>query len=231
MFSSDYYSAPQIVIDVKRKLPHIELAATPQVLNLMPADDDDRDVEQALVLRQPAMATTLAPVDSREVVRCDRCQLVQFRTTNNLCRRCRTCLDPEEVVAPPPIAIPSAPPAPRPPHMQVALAIRMLRQRGGLSQRQLAARMNVPRTYVSKIENEKATPTLSSLERLARALEVQVPDLLKGGVRSKEDEIRDLMADDFIAEIVPFVSRLNGMQWANILGEVRNLTLNPRRSS
>ena len=30
----------------------------------------------------------------------------------------------------------------------------------------------MPRTYVSKIENEKATPTLSSLERLAKALEV-----------------------------------------------------------
>ena len=28
-------------------------------------------------------------------------------------------------------------------------------------------RMGVPRTYVSKIENEKATPTLSSLARLA----------------------------------------------------------------
>src|SRR5207253_3231456 len=30
------------------------------------------------------MATTLAPVDSREVVRCDRCLLVQFRTSNDL---------------------------------------------------------------------------------------------------------------------------------------------------
>jgi len=191
---------------------------------------EDRS-NNALVLRQPGMATTLAPVDSREVLRCDRCNLVQFRTNNNLCRRCRTSLDPEEIVAPPPVVIPAAPPMPRPPHMQVALAIRMLRHRGGLSQRQLAARMNVPRTYVSKIENEKATPTLSSLERLARALEVQVPDLLKGGVRSHEDEIRDLMADDFIAEIVPFVSRLNGMQWASILGQVRDLTVNPRRSS
>jgi transcriptional regulator with XRE-family HTH domain len=107
----------------------------------------------------------------------------------------------------------------------------MLRQRGGMSQRQLAARMNVPRTYVSKIENEKATPTLSSLERLARALEVQVSDLLKGGVRSREDEIRELMSDDFISEIMPYVGRLNGMQWANILGQVRDMTVNPRRSS
>ncbi|PYY02053.1 MAG: transcriptional regulator, partial [Acidobacteria bacterium] len=43
--------------------------------------------------------------------------------------------------------------------MQIALAIRSLRRRSGLSQRQLAGRMQVPRTYVSKIENEKATPT------------------------------------------------------------------------
>jgi CubicO group peptidase (beta-lactamase class C family) len=39
------------------------------------------------------MATTLAPVDSREVVRCDRCSLVQFRTTTNMCRRCKLSLD------------------------------------------------------------------------------------------------------------------------------------------
>ena len=43
-----------------------------------------------------SMATTLAPVDSREVVRCDRCQLVQFRTTNNMCRRCHGSLDEDE---------------------------------------------------------------------------------------------------------------------------------------
>jgi len=59
--------------------------------------------------------------------------------------------------------------------------------------RQLAGRMGVPRTYVSKIENEKATPTLSSLERLARALEVGVPDLLSGGERSRQEEVNELM--------------------------------------
>ncbi len=73
--------------------------------------------------------------------------------------------------------------------VQVAKAIRSLRQRGGLSQRQLALRMGVPRTYVSKIENEKATPTLSSLARLAQALEVSVPDLLRACGPSREDEI------------------------------------------
>ena len=114
-------------------------------------------------------------------------------------------------------------------HLQIASAIRMLRQRNGLSQRQLAMRMQVPRTYVSKIENEKATPTLSSLERLARALEVTVPDLLSGGDRARQDEIGELMRDDFVAQLVPFLATLDAMQKASILGQVRDLTLRPRR--
>jgi transcriptional regulator with XRE-family HTH domain len=161
-------------------------------------------------------------------VRCDRCSLVQFRTNNNLCRRCKTSLDEEE---PEPILVqPEPEPAPvmRRQGVQVALAIRNLRQRSGLSQRQLAMRMSVPRTYVSKIENEKATPTLSSLERLAKALQVTVPDLISCG--GCEDEIRDLMKDDFIAELVPFLPKLNGMQWQSVMTQMRDLSIRPRRS-
>lgn len=91
--------------------------------------------------------------------------------------------------------------------------------------------MSVPRTYVSKIENDKATPTLSSLERLAKALGVGVPDLLKGGIRTREEEIHELVSDDFIAQIVPFIGKLNGMQWSSLIGEIRDMTLRPRRTS
>ncbi len=106
-----------------------------------------------------------------------------------------------------------------------------MRLRNGLSQRQLAARMSVPRTYVSKIENEKATPTLSSLERLAKALDATVPDLLSGGERNREEEIRELMQDQFVSEMLPFVNQLNGMQMSSILTQVRDLTVRPRRSA
>jgi len=116
-------------------------------------------------------------------------------------------------------------------HLNLAASIRSLRLRSGLSQRQLAGRMSVPRTYVSKIENEKATPTLSSLERLARALEVTVPDLLSGGERNRQEEIRDLTKDSFIAELLPWVSQLNGMQMSSVLAQVRDLTVRPRRSA
>ena len=179
------------------------------------------------------MATTLAPVDSREVVRCDHCLLVQFRTHNNNCRRCHASLDeepePEPIVMTPPVMMPM--PGTGRGHLNLAASIRSLRLRNGLSQRQLAGRMSVPRTYVSKIENEKATPTLSSLERLARALEVSVPDLLSGGERNRQEEVRELMEDQFVAEVMPYLSQLNGMQMSSILAQVRDLTVRPRRSA
>src|SRR6201987_2342243 len=178
------------------------------------------------------MATTLAPVDSREVVRCDHCLLVQFRTTNDLCRRCHASLDEEEPEIVVPAPMPAAAPLPSGRgHLNLAASIRSLRLRNGLSQRQLATRMSVPRTYVSKIENEQATPTLSSLERLARALEVTVPDLLTGGERNRQEEIRELVQDQFVSEILPFVAQLSAMQMSSIVAQVRDLTLRPRRTA
>jgi len=115
--------------------------------------------------------------------------------------------------------------------IQVANAIRNLRKRSGLSQRQLAGRMGVPRTYVSKIENEKATPTLSSLARLADALQVSVPDLLRECGPSREDDIRQLVADPFVAELMEFTSKLNAMQLSSVLAQVRDMVTHPRRGA
>ena len=137
--------------------------------------------------------------------------------------------EPEPVMLAPAVMMPM--PGTGRGHLNLATSIRSLRLRSGLSQRQLAGRMSVPRTYVSKIENEKATPTLSSLERLARALEVTVPELLSGGEKSRQDEISELVKDQFIAEILPFVSQLNGMQMSSVLTQLRDLTVRPRRTA
>ena len=58
-----------------------------------------------------------------------------------------------------------------------------------------------------------------------------VPDLLSGGERNRQEEIGELMKDQFIAELMPFVSQLNGMQLSSVLAQVRDLTLRPRRSA
>jgi transcriptional regulator with XRE-family HTH domain len=115
--------------------------------------------------------------------------------------------------------------------VQVAQAIRNLRLRGGLSQRQLALRMGVPRTYVSKIENEKATPTLSSLSRLAAALDVSVPALLRECAPSHQEEINELLSDPFVVEMREFTSQLDAMQRMSVLAQIRDMVSHPRRGA
>ena len=49
--------------------------------------------DPALALRTQTMTISLASVETREVVRCDYCSLVQYRTSNSLCRKCHRPLD------------------------------------------------------------------------------------------------------------------------------------------
>jgi hypothetical protein len=58
-----------------------------------------------------------------------------------------------------------------------------------------------------------------------------VPDLLSGGERNRQEEVRELMEDQFVAEVMPYLSQLNGMQMSSILAQVRDLTVRPRRSA
>lgn len=173
----------------------------------------------------------MAPVEQREVLRCDHCSLVQFRTVNSLCRRCHKSLEveePEPVVAPLAIVPQSTPSSEG---LQVSTAVRDLRHVRNLSQRQLAARMNVPRTYISKIENGKAMPTLSSLDRLARALQVDISTLLRDSNTRHRDETAVLMTDPFLAEIAAYTSQLDSLQRSIFLNHVRELAAGRRRSA
>jgi transcriptional regulator with XRE-family HTH domain len=177
------------------------------------------------------MATMMASVEQREVLRCDHCSLVQFRTHNALCRRCHKSIVVEAPApAPAPLALVPAQPVVEN-GIQVAHAVRDLRHVRNLSQRQLAARMNVPRTYISKIENGKAMPTLSSLDRLAKALEVDMSALLRDAPTRHRDEAAFLMADPFLAEIAAYTSKLDALQKSIFLNQVRELAAGHRRSA
>jgi transcriptional regulator with XRE-family HTH domain len=169
-------------------------------------------------------STTVASAE-REVLTCKGCKLVQFRTASDSCRRCKKSLLPE----PPkvqPISMPVAGPVAesRDGGLQVASAVRDLRHVRNLSQRQLAARMGVPRTYISKIENGKAMPTLSSLDRLARALQVDISALLRDAPTRHRDETAVLLNDPFLAEIAKFTAHLTATQKSIFLNHVRELS-------
>ena len=119
----------------------------------------------------------------REVVHCNHCGLVQFATKKRLCLKCHLSLDkaPEEE------SVPKEETASQQTTKQttfnsesLAMELKTRRRILGLSQRQLAERMRCPRTYISKIENGKATPKPKSLCRIAVFLETS-PGLLLDG--------------------------------------------------
>jgi len=178
------------------------------------------------------MATTLATVEAREVLRCDFCSLVQFRTANSLCRRCRKPLEIDEPEPlSPQLVINDAQGAEEGEGIDVARAVREVRHERSLSQRQLAGRMQVPRTYISKIENGKAMPTLSSLQRLATALEVGICDLLRDGQSRRARETAAVLADPFLAEIAALIAQLDAFQRSMFLNQVREMACGRRRSA
>jgi transcriptional regulator with XRE-family HTH domain len=83
--------------------------------------------------------------------------------------------------------------------------------------------MNVPRTYISKVEMGRVVPSLSTLRRIAAGLEVSVTHLLcDESERRRDDEIARILADPFLAEIVQVVGKLNAVDRALILRAVRD---------
>lgn len=115
--------------------------------------------------------------------------------------------------------------------LQVAAQVREIRRARHLSQRQLAARMQVPRTYISKIENGKAIPTLGSLERLAMALGVEVRRLVRDARSRRDEEVEAILNDPFLAEIAPLLPRLDSLHRTLFLGAVRDAATGRRRTA
>lgn len=176
----------------------------------------------------------LDPVDGREVVKCDKCKLVQFKSLNEVCKRCKTSYAPVALPVDgttPDVQDGSADPtsslgegfAAQSAFPHLPATIRRFRKDLGLSQRQLAAKMQVPRTYVSKIERENCTPTLSSMERLAVALHCSVVDLVEGAQQTERDP--------FILEVFEGTRKLPQRQKEYIVDMVRRLATTKRATA
>jgi transcriptional regulator with XRE-family HTH domain len=151
---------------------------------------------------------------------------------NSLCRRCHKALESDEPeLIKPAVVEPVAPTIVQPSGLQVAKTVRDIRRGKALSQRQLANRMQVPRTYISKIENGKAMPTLSSLQRLATALEVDICALLQDARSQKQQEAALVMADPFLAEISLYVTQMDAYQRSMFLNQTRDMAMGRRRTA
>lgn len=97
--------------------------------------------------------------------------------------------------------------------MHLGAAVKDLRQRAGLRQKDLADRIGMTQSYLSQIENDRKDPNLSTLRRISAELGVSVPILFflsmdEGDVRPERREafdrifpqLKDLIEDQLLAE-------------------------------
>jgi transcriptional regulator with XRE-family HTH domain len=91
--------------------------------------------------------------------------------------------------------------------------------------------MQVPRTYISKIENGKAVPTLGSLERLAAALGVELRQLVRDARSRRDEEVSSILGDEFLAEVAALMPHLDSLHRTLFLGAVRDAAMGRRRTA
>lgn len=115
----------------------------------------------------------------RKVVRCVRCRIVQFRTLNGLCRRCRKPVDKEPEASE---KISQSTTAERKAETNfsgnlawnLAEVLCRLRTRAGLSQKKVADMMHVSLSRIKKIECRVYEPRFHTLEKFASIFRVNV---------------------------------------------------------
>lgn len=171
----------------------------------------------------------------RETVRCAFCTLVQFRTHNNCCRRCLAPLadislnaNPFDVVAacsPEPGTARSGKTSRSNGLPDVGNSIRAWRQAKRLTQTDIRNRAGISRSYLSRIESGRMTPSLATIEKLAVALELNVAELLQP---MRPDETGDVLQDEFIRQLRPLLKRLDGFQWAYLLRRMQQMATEPQ---
>ena len=182
------------------------------------------------VVGQAAVAPAVLP---REVVRCQQCQLIQFRTQSDLCRRCAKPLpvllkfvEPQEMEPEQSAAEPAAPPidmsldrAGRNRQVSIGGKMKAIREERLLTQVEMAALLEIPRSYLSRIENSRLLPGPLMVARFAASLGVGIGELV--GCERRRDGARLFPADPSAATLYSQFARLRPEQMEMVLGAAR----------
>ena len=164
----------------------------------------------------------------REVIRCQVCGLVQYRTRTGNCRRCLRLLPPPAQFRIPPPATQELPGDDRQlfenwPNREtvenIGQRIRQLRESRGMTQSQLQARSRVSRSYLSRIESGQMTPSLGTLEKIAEALGVGLNRFFIPATNGEA-----LLEDPFIQGVRPYLRQLDFAQWQSILKRLQAIS-------
>jgi transcriptional regulator with XRE-family HTH domain len=65
------------------------------------------------------------------------------------------------------------------PVKRVAMRVKEWRKRRGMTQEELASKTGISRSYLAHLETARQDPKLSTLEKIAKALRIDIAKLLK----------------------------------------------------
>jgi transcriptional regulator with XRE-family HTH domain len=151
--------------------------------------------------------------DPREVVKCAKCLLVQFRTRESNCRRCLKALPPPKKLE---AKIEPAEENTKKPYRELRFAenLRLLRVASGCDQGEFATRLRTHRTYVSRLENSDNSPSLEIFERLSEVFHISIANLMTPNLGGWFFE------DPAMVEIAWLLPKLNANKRALILSAI-----------
>ena len=185
---------------------------------------------------RPSANVLTEEIPPREVVRCQQCRLVQYRTATDHCRRCAKPL---------PSLIPfgakdtgnEAPEstvecdggdgelptdrAGRNRRVSIGAKMKELREERQFTQIEMSSLLGIPRSYLSRIENSRLLPGPMMVAKFATALEVEISELLP--LERRKDGIRLFPNDPALAALYTRIARLPVTELEKVLAMVRGM--------
>ena len=185
---------------------------------------------------RPSANVITEEIPPREVVRCQQCRLVQYRTATDHCRRCAKPL---------PSLIPfgakdtgnEAPEgtvecdsgngemptdrAGRNRCVSIGAKMKELREERQCTQIEMSSLLGIPRSYLSRIENSRLLPGPMMVAKFATALEVEISELLP--LERRKDGSRLFPNDTALAALYTRIARLPVQELEKILPKVRGM--------
>jgi transcriptional regulator with XRE-family HTH domain len=108
--------------------------------------------------------------------------------------------------------------------MNVGDKIRKVREAKGLSQKEISAMVNMDQSQYSKIENGKTDPTTGTIEKIAKALGIEISELFVNDTIFKDIN----SADKTIMEKLRLIELLDNKEQQSIYNIVDGLVANKR---
>jgi transcriptional regulator with XRE-family HTH domain len=113
--------------------------------------------------------------------------------------------------------------APLPIAINIGTTIRGYRLQKGMSQGDIDKRTGLLRCYLSRVENGHTVPSLETLQKIARALDLQLSEFFAEEVIAKEMSSLNLSEDEirFLTQVQRYSAHLNESDRRLLLAMVR----------